>query len=454
MGRAMTGTQFKLFVMMVLEIAVWGAWYPQIFGYLPALGFDAFQQSMILNAFPIGAILAMFFSTQFADRYFAAEKFLAFSHLVGGASMIGLGMLPSLELADPYWPFLILMYIHCIFYVPTVSITNSIAFAHMRDAKKEFGVVRMGGTIGWILVAWPFVFLLVDWTKVPQFGTVGFTDWLGKALGSPLTGADYLRGANSSFYVAGVVSLALAVYSLSLPHTPPRKGESLAWVEAMRLLSVPFVLVLWIVTFIDASIHQCFFSWTFRYLGHVGIPANWVQPVMSIGQVAEIVTMLVLGVVLKNLGYKATMIVGIMGHAARFLVFAFFPDHPSWIVAVNVLHGICYAFFFATVYIFVDQVFPKDARSSAQGLFNLMILGIGPMVANFVCPYLFDNVFTSKAADGASITDYRGLFLVPAGAALAAIVLMAVAFHPPRALDETTSHGDDVGSERRDENWP
>jgi hypothetical protein len=358
--------------------------------------------------------------------------------------MFGLAMAPRIWPNGPdelYWPFLILMYVHCLLYVPTVSITNSIAFAHMRDAKKEFGLIRMGGTIGWILVAWPFVFLLVDWSKVPAFGTLGFTEWLGKALGSPLTGAEYLNGANSSFYVAGIVSLGLAAFSLTLPHTPPRKGESLAWVEAVRLLGVPFVLVLWIVTFIDAAVHQCFFSWTFRYLGQVGIPSNWVQPVMSIGQVAEILTMLVLGVVLKNLGYKATMIVGILGHAARFLVFAFFPDHPSWIVAVNVLHGVCYAFFFATVYIFVDQVFPKDARSSAQGLFNLMILGIGPMVANFICPYLFDNVF-SQTVDANVVTDYRGLFLVPAGAAFAAIVLLAVAFHPPKSLDETTSHGD------------
>jgi hypothetical protein len=435
----MNVTRFKLFMMMVLQIAIWGAWFPQIFGYLPALGFDAWQQAMILNAFPIGAILAMFFSTQYADRHFAAEKFLAFSHLIGGLAMFGLAAVPTYFPKDPYWPFLILMYVHCIFYVPTVSITNSIAFTHMRDPKAEFGVIRMGGTIGWILVAWPFIFLLVNWSVVPAFGTVPFTDWLGKALGSPLEGAEYLKGAPSIFLVAGALSLGLAVYSLTLPHTPPRQGESLAWAEAVRLLAVPFVLVLWVVTFIDAVIHNAFFAWTFRYLEHVGIPKNWAQPVMSVGQIAEIVTMLVLGVVLKNLGYKVTMIVGILGHAARFFVFAYFPDHPWLIVAVNVLHGICYAFFFATVYIFVEQVFPQDARSSAQGLFNLMILGIGMLVANFLCPYLFDEVFT-KPVDGTPVTDYRGLFLVPAGAAVVSVVILALFFHPPKKLDETTEH--------------
>ena len=441
----MTGLQFRLFLMMVLQIAIWGAWFPQIFGYLPALKFDYVQQSLILSAFNVGAILSMFFSTQFADRYFAAQRFLAFSHLVGGLAML------ALAFTRDFWPFMILMYIHCIFYVPTVSITNSIAFAHMKDAKKEFGIVRMGGTVGWILVAWPFLFILLDWTKVPALDSVwDSAKWVGAALKHPLAGDDYLRGASSIFIVAGVVSLLLAAYSLTLPHTPPRKGEALAWVEAGRLLAVPFVFVLWIVTFLDAAIHQSFFSWTFRYLEHVGIPSNWAQPVMSIGQIAEIITMLVLGVVLKNFGYKITMVVGILGHAARFFVFAFFPEHPWLIITVNILHGICYAFFFATVYIFVDQVFPKDARSSAQGLFNLMILGIGPLVANFLCPFLLDKVFTTTASDGRTVTDFKSLFLVPAGAAVVAIILLAVFFHPPKQLDETTSSGDDEAPKEPD----
>src|SRR3954447_14667786 len=108
---------------------------------------------------------------------------------------------------------------------------------------------------------------------------------------------------------------------------------------------------------------------------------------MSVGQVAEIGTMAVLGYFLKKLGWRWTMIIGILGHAARFGVFAFFPD-PTLAVLVNVLHGICYAFFFATVYIFVDEFFPKDARSSAQGLFNALILGLGPIVTNIVSPKL------------------------------------------------------------------
>src|SRR5262249_26350287 len=154
---------------------------------------------------------------------------------------------------------------------------------------------------------------------------------------------------------------------------------------------------------------QAYFLFTDTYLQKIGIAANWVMPIMSIGQVAEIGTMAVLGFALKGLGWRYTMTLGILGHAVRFALFALAP-YPAVAVTVNLLHGICYAFFFATVYIFVDEFFPKDARSSAQGLFNFLILGLGPFVANFLWPYLSKNVFEG---------DFSKLFLVPAGTALA-----------------------------------
>jgi MFS family permease len=137
--------------------------------------------------------------------------------------------------------------------------------------------------------------------------------------------------------------------------------------------------------------------------------------------------MLILGVTLTKLGWRTTMIVGILGHAARFAVFAFLPQQQAIIILVNVLHGICYAFFFATVYIFVDEFFPTDVRASAQGLFNLMILGFGPLVANILGPRLMGETFNR-----AGVVDFRSLFLVPCAAALVAAVVLALFFHPPQ----------------------
>ena len=305
----------RLFLMMLLQIFIWGAWLPLIFGYLPTLGFTPIEQSWILNAFPVAAIIGLFFSNQFADRNFAAEKFLSFSHLVGGLSMLGLTMTSS------FWPFLILMWIHCLFYVPTVSITNSIAFAHMRDPASEFGPIRMGGTIGWILAAWPFAFILVDWAAVQAAEPDGIIELIGTALGSGLTG-DELRAATPwTFRVAAIASFALAAYALTLPHTPAQKADSesmdkLAWLEAAKLLKHPFILVLWVVALADSFVHNAFFNWAAVFFSSdlVGIPGNWIMPVMSIGQVAEILTMLVLGMVLKKLGWRITMMVGILGY--------------------------------------------------------------------------------------------------------------------------------------------
>ncbi len=421
--------RFRLFIMMVLEFFIWGCWLPLIYGYLPSLGFSPGQQAWILNTFPFAAIVGMFFSNQFADRKFSAERYLAFSHLVGGAAILMLAFTTS------FWPFFLLMLVHCLLYVPTNSICNSIAFANMKDPQKEFGLVRVGGTIGWFLAAWPFTFILVDWDKVAAAKPTGLINWLGTVLSSGLSGPALQRGTRWTFIVAGIVSLRLAAYSLTLPHTPPKKVESgsdrFAWLEALKLLKSGFVLVLWLVTFMDAFILYSYFNWTGTFLGAakeaggVGIPGNWIMPVMSVGQIAEMLTMFILGATLKRLGWRLTMVIGILGHAARFAIYAFWPQEVP-VILVQLVHGICYAFFFATVYIFADEYFPKDVRASAQGLFNVMILGIGALVANSVCPYLIQQVFTVNGQ-----TNYRNLFLVPMGAALVAAFALAAFFRPP-----------------------
>jgi hypothetical protein len=558
----------KLCLMMFVQIFIWGAWFELGFDYIPSLKFTGLQNALIFGAFNIGALVALLFSTQFADRMFAAEKFLGVSHVIGGVAILGLFFLqvpvgtnpgdvseariigrgPTLtqgvgerpdktrvlvenvvaadnndkpdwsadekarlgayaaatpeeraekKLGDgfgsatkfwavfdhelkqyddateeqrkekklkdprfnvtflvtelkpdwvigdakaplaPFWPFFLLMLLHCVFYVPTVSITNSIAFANLKDPAREFGPVRVWGTIGWIVASWPFIFILVNWAKVPGIGDVGFFDWLGKALGTSKEGLEASTAQRYIFLVAGLASFVLAALSPTLPHTPPKPAtgeDALAVFKAAKLLKHPFVAVLFLVTFIDAAVHQSFFYWTASFLKtDVGIPANWVPPVMKIGQIAEILTMLALGYVLKSLGWRVTMIVGVLGHGARFTVFAFYPE-PWAAVTVNVLHGICYAFFFATVYIFVDEFFPKDVRSSAQGLFNVLILGVGPFVANVICGQLGTIYKTSTGLN------YSAVFQYSMGAAFTGALILALFFHPPSEAVKEPPH--------------
>jgi nucleoside transporter len=399
----------KLFIMMVLEFFIWGAWLPLIWGYMgkDGLNFTDIQITWVGSAFAIASVIGIFFSNQFADRNFAAEKFMAVSHLIGGLSILGMFW------AKDFPTFFGLMLVHSLVYVPTISVANSISFTHLKDAQKEYGLVRMGGTIGWIMAAWPLYFILQ-----------------GKV------GVEAVTASRNIFLISGIASLLLAVFSLSLPHTPAKPaaaGEGgFAWLKAARHLSKPYLLVLFIVTFIDATIHNGYFLMAGSFLGSdvVGIKPEWIMPVMSIGQIAEIVTMAVLGWFLSKMGWKTTMILGILGHAARFAVFAFMPANQTMIIIVQVLHGICYAFFFATLYIFIDAAFPKDVRSSAQGLFNLLVLGLGDLAAKW-----FFIPLQGKLTSADGIVNYKELFLWPTGLSLAAAVLLLIAFWPPKTLD-------------------
>ena len=433
-GTSRTGSAptFRLWLMMVLEFAIWGAWLPLVWGYMgkEGLAFSEAQIAWVGSTFAIASIVGIFFSSQFVDRTFAAEKFMAASHLIGGLAILALYWAREIATATGLGVFAVffgLMLVHSLLYVPTISVSNSIAFTHMRDARKEFGLVRMGGTIGWILAAWPLYFVLQ-----------------GKE------GAAAIAASRNIFLVSGITSLALAAFSLFLPHTPPKRATSaggasgIAWLKAAGYLSHPYLLVLFLVTFVDAVIHNGYFVMAGGFLGSpaVGIKPEWIMPVMSIGQVAEILTMAVLGAVLARLGWKPTMILGVLGHAARFAVFALLPQNQTVIILVQVLHGICYAFFFATLYIFIDAAFPKDVRASAQSLFNLLVLGLGDLAAK----WLFIPLQASlTAADGA--VDYRRLFLVPSGLALAAAAVLLVAFWPPRWLATGAEVEDDPETE-------
>ena len=424
----------RLSIMMFLQYVVWGAWLPQLSLYLGKyLNFSGDQIAWMLNAFANASLTGWLFGGQLADRYFEQSRYLAVSHLIGGLAMLGLAFTKT------FWPMFGLMLVHCFFYVPTLSVTNAIAFANLKDAQKDFGAVRVWGTIGWIAASWPFIFILADWSNIPTMAQAGgFVSWLGEVFSTAKTGAAMETGLRSMFWVSAAVSLVLAAFCLTLPKTPPAKGEEgFAPLRSFRYLAIPAILVLFVVTFFDSLVHYCYFFWSSPFYSYMGLPENWVTASMSIGQIAEIATMAYLGFFLKRLGWRTTMTLGVLGHVIRFGIYAIGSRHAGesgWIALVllsNVVHGFAYAFFFATVYIFVDENFPKDVRTSAQSLFNLLILGIGPLVGNVLWGRLGEGL-TTVAADGTKSTDYFQLFLVPLGFGIFSALILILFFHPPK----------------------
>jgi nucleoside transporter len=442
----------RLSVMMFLELAIWGAWLPLLSTYLTGyLGFTGEQAGWVANTFALAAITAWLFGGQMADRYFEQSRFLSFSHLMGGLAMLGMVFVKQLWPAPAgvanhqylFWPIFGLMMVHCFFYLPTLSLTNAIAFANLKDPQKEFGLVRLWGTIGWIAASLPFVFLLADWAKIPGLGQAGFLSWIGAVFGTPKSGPVMESALRSMFLLSAVLSFVLAAVCLTLPRTPPARGEgSFAPFEALAVvLKNPALAILFVITFLDAIVIYCYFLWSGPFYTSIGIPANLIAPAMSLGQFAEVPAMALLGLALKGLGWRWTMAFGLVMQAARFLIYAYGAQHPelAWlVVASNLAHGFAYAFFFATVYILVDESVPKDSRASAQALFNLAIMGVGQFVGNWMWGRLGDRL-TTVGADGSKVTDFYTLFLYTTGVALAATILLLVGFWPRKsaAREET-----------------
>ncbi|MCH8333143.1 MFS transporter [Candidatus Sumerlaeota bacterium] len=365
----------RLSIMMLLQYAVWGFWLPVLSRYLQAspeeggLGFTAGNVGWIIGlAGSIGAVTAPFIAGQFADRYFSTERFLPFLLIVGGAikiytaSQTGLGMWLMLSVA------------YGVVYMPTLALTNSLAFTHLDDPNRQFPYVRVWGTVGWIAASWifPMVWLQTDLRL----------QWMPPFLvGSEVEGVtarlvDALR-------FSGVTSILYGGFCFFLPHTPPRRDatEKLAFAKAFALMRRPSFAVLVAASLPISVIHQIYFMQTGPYLASIGVRDSMIAPAMTIGQFAEIGVMALLGLMLKRIGFRWVMFMGAMAYFARYAVFGTVTLPIELILASQFLHGFCYACFFASAYIYVDRIAEEDVRHSAQTVFGIIILGLGPVVA-------------------------------------------------------------------------
>ena len=381
------------------------------------LGFTGGQIGWILGlAGSIGALFAPFVAGQVADRFLNAEKAL-------GLLLVGGGIVKfATAYATDYGTFMALSIGYSILYMPTLALTNSVAFANLDDAEKSFPRVRTWGTIGWIVAsnAFPLIWLHTQLrgTALPPFLTCE-----AKPNDVALI-VDCLK-------VSGAMAVAYGFWAMfALPRTPPKKdvANPLAFLKAFGLLRHPGFLVVTLAALPIAMIHQVYFIRTGPYLGSIGIePAN-IGPMMSIGQFSEIAFLAILGFFLKNLGYRLVLTLGCAAYAVRFGLFSIATEATSqsaMLAAVAmVLHGLCYGFFFAGAYVYIERLAPADIRHSVQTVFGIIILGLGPVLAGFYNQEL--DVFT-PAGEAA---DYAGIWRVQAVIGLMSAVAVALAFRP------------------------
>ncbi len=394
----MGSLRVRLGSMMFLQYAIWGVWAPILGLHLG--GLDAFKDDGVVSmtrigyiymTLPIASIIAPFLGGQIADRWFASQRFLAVSHILGGVILLVVAKLTTFP------QVFVGMLIYNLVYAPTIALTNSIVFQHWPN--DQFSRIRVWGSVGWIAIGW-------------VFGV-----WLGI---SPPSGFKPVMG--HCLHFAAILSLVLGVFALTLPHTPPSKqpGRPWAFLDAFAMMRNPAFAVMAIVAFFVAVDMQCYFVWTQSFLEKgVKLPATWIPRVLTLGQICEMVMMVLLPFVIKRTGFRITMVLGIAAWALRDFIFSIGQPMPLVIGAVA-LHGVGFAFFFTTIFMFADAVAPKDIKTSAQSFLSSVTIGMGMLVGSLAAGAIGDH-FKGN---------WQGTYFVPAVLLAVCCVVFLVGFRP------------------------
>ncbi len=397
--------------MMFLEYFIWGAWYVTLGTWLgESLRFSGAQIGLVAGTTAIGAIVSPFLVGLIADRLFATQKVLATVHLIGGI------LLMAASVKSSFGPLYILVLLYALCYMPTLALTNSLAFRQMKDPKTEFGPIRVLGTGGWIVAGLLIGELRLEATPIP------------------------LR-------VAAAASFLLALYSLTLPHTPPLmkavefRISDLFPVEVRRLFRERSFAIFVLASFLICVPLQFYYAFTNLYLNETGVKNAAGK--MTGGQMSELFCMLLIPWFFRRLGVKYMLIAGMSAWALRYVLFAYGNSGSAmWMLWLGILlHGICYDFFFVTGQIYVDRKAPVALRAAAQGMITLITYGAGMLLGSWLSGYVVD-LYTHTSANGSITHAWRSIWLVSAACSAAALVLFFLTFKESDRMTVTTQEAE------------
>ena len=370
---------------------------------MQTLKFDAVQVGHAYGTFAIAAMISPFFMGMIADKYFATDRLLGVLHLVGAA------LLYFLSQTQNFGTFYVILLAYTLCYTPTIALTNSISFSQLEDPGRDFPSLRVLGTIGWIIAGL----------------TIGFMG---------------IEDSGMVFKIAAVCSAVLGLYCFTLPHVPPKKDqESKTFAQILGLDAFSLLKKKDFAIMIISSVLICipllfYYSFTNPYFNEVGM-VNAAGK-MTMGQMSEILFMLVMPFFFKRLGVKKMILIGMAAWAARYLLFAFGNnDELVWMFYLGIiLHGICYDFFFVTGQIFVDKRAPKHLQNSAQGLITFATYGVGFYIGTLVSGRIVDMYLISE-----NVHDWKLIWLYPAAFSVAVLIFFAMFFKDKLKKQESLS---------------
>lgn len=395
-----TSVRIRLSLMMFAQYFVWGVWWVPFGTYLSNHGLDAWIGT-IFSTQGFAAIAAPLFVGAIADRYFAAEKTMGILHLTGGAALLGLSFVG----ADPALMFTVTLGV-LLCYMPTIALSNAVAFNAMTDTERQFPAVRVFGTIGWIIA--------------------------GIIVGQLL----HAEGTSLPIRIAGAASIFYGLFSFTLPHTPPRAGQkslsigSILGLDVLPSLKDRAFWALIICSLLLMIPLSFYYAYANAFLVEIGV--NAAATVQAIGQVSEVGFLLLLPFFFRWVGMKGVLLIGMLAWALRYVLFAngydaSGPNMPLLLVGLA-LHGICFDFFLVAGQIFVDKHFPPETRSRAQSFLALVTWGVGSVIGSM----LANSVYVAHTVS-AQEHEWFAFWLFPAALAAATAVVFFFLFRERRA---------------------
>jgi nucleoside transporter len=394
----------QLSVMMFLEFFIWGSWYTTIGVYMSNHDM-AHLTHWPYTVNPVAAIIAPFFVGLIADRFFATQKVLGTLHILGALFMF---LTPSATGNPVVFILLLLAYNLC--YMPTMSLANTICFHNMSDQEKEFPLIRVFGTVGWIVAGLIISFLLGSFV------------------------ADTIKPEETSMplYMTAAASLLLGIYSFFLPNTPPpaagRKvsASSIIGVDAFKQLASPSFFIFLICSFLICIPLAAYYNFTQIFLE--GVQFKNIAATQTVGQVSETLFMVLMPFFFIRLGVKWMLAAGMLAWVLRYVLFALgAPDQVSWMILTGIaLHGICYDFFFVTGQIYVDKKANPLIRAQAQGLIVFVTYGVGMLVGAQTAGMVYNKFLGSSKA--LTLPQWQNFWWLPAGFAAAVLLFFIVTF--------------------------